>query len=156
MKKIEIKRSNLLYRFFEKLYESGYYSFIQRDRNGNINSFNDVCTFTAHFIRVILESLFMLCVAAAIILFTAFILAVTLYTLYKGADSVITQEWSTMAVSWILYPVIFYLSYKSAFKKDGESAMGKFVEIISSKTPDMCVQIDVIDDTKKVDVDGQV
>lgn len=148
MNQINIKRSNYLYRFFEMLTHTGFYSYIHYDDDGNINSFNDVCTFVKHIIRIIFESFCILLFFGFLLIAFLAILGTFLYGMFYGAETIYKQEWSSTITSFIVFPLIFYIMYNKIFisVEKNETAIGKLVEIVAAKKSNMCVKINVVDD----------
>lgn len=158
MKTIKISKSHALYRFFERLQQSDYYSFIRReyDDEGNhtLNSFNDVCTFVKHCGLIALNSLFYVFVASLVLIVLVSMVGVIFGTMFVSASDIFKGEYSMFSSALIMFPVIFYLNYRYNLSQqhpvDGdnvkETVVSKFVEIVSAKSSKYCVKIDVVED----------
>lgn len=143
MKKIEIKKSNPLYRLFEWISGLSYFYFICEDEKGNINSFNDVCTFINHCFLIFLNILIILIFTFSIIMGILIVLGLVGLTLYLAVTSAYAMKFSYTQLSFILFPLVTYYAYNKILSGTGFT---KFAEIIAAHDKTLCVKIDVIDD----------
>jgi len=152
MKAISISKESKLYRFFNFLAFSEYYSFIHIDyRTGSVNSFNDVCTFISHSIKILLWSAFY-CLAILTLLLVVFgLIFLVGMSVYEGIIGPIQGNFTYHTSCIVVYPLIFWIITNRVHKFEvysddhEESMFGKFKEIVSARSNNLCVKIDVIE-----------
>lgn len=165
MKNIQISKSDRLYRVFNWFAMSSMYSFIYYNDDGQVNSFNDVCTFITHCFRILLSSLGYLIVTALVGFLLVAFAGIIVIPFILGFFDLYNQEYSIMTASVVVIPLIIYLNYRYQLSKqfpkvkaesdDESSLVGKFTEIVSSRSNVFCVKIDVVeaDDNAEVKYD---
>lgn len=159
MKIIKISKSNRLYRLFDYLQKSEYYSFIHREYDGEggsrINSFNCVCTFVKHCGLIVLSTLMYAIIVLSLLCF-AFVLCFIFFgTMYVSAHDIFNKQFSMFSSVVVVFPLILYVNYRYNLSRqhqldvvtgeDSQTMISKFVEIVSSKSSKYCVKIDVIE-----------
>lgn len=160
MKIIKISKSNRLYRLFDYLQKSEYYSFIYREYDGEggsrINSFNDVCTFVKHCGLIVLSTLMYAIIALSLLGCVVGLCFIFFGTMYASAHDIFNKQFSMFSAAVVVFPLILYVNYRYNLSRqhpvdvvtgeDNETMISKFVEIVSSKSSKYCVKIDVVED----------
>lgn len=159
MKTILINKDNLLYRFFEFLYKTDMYDFIEIDyMTDSLNTFTDACTFIQHCSKVVLYSLFYLLILILILGGFALIGVLFFGSIFMGIDMTLDGKMTALATCVVVFPAFAWfvvnkfhnntvsMNYNEP-KEDG--VVAKFVEIVSARSNKFCVKIDVVESQVK-------